>query len=137
MTDNKLKMSEQEQQDWLREQLQVATKYLAQKGHITQSVVVEQSRYLVPALAAWKVKLSDGKFVWVVCGDLPTDHSSAEVATTAREALRHFSLKWQMQAENLNRAGSKEQDEFANLLIDRAEQLYALCDRSDLWATQE
>ncbi|WP_246058432.1 DUF4826 family protein [Litorilituus lipolyticus] len=126
-------MTEEEQQQWTREQYQVATKYLATKGLITQSVAVEESRYLVPILAVWKLNLNDGSKVWVLCGDLPTDHSSVDVAPSAREALRHFALKWQMQAENLFRADDKSQNDFANLLVSRSEGLYQLYDDESLW----
>jgi hypothetical protein len=130
---NKNEMTEQQRKDWVREQYQVATKYLAQKGLITQSVAVEKSRYLIPILAVWNIKLNDGKRTWVVCGDVPTDHTNIDAAPNVREALRHFSLKWQMQADNLIRAGTKEQEEFANVLIDRAEQIYGLCENPEFW----
>jgi len=128
-----VKMTEAEQKQWVREQYQVATKYLAEKGLVTNSVKVEDSRYIVPVLAIWKLSLLNGESYWVLCGDLPTDHSRFEVAPNAREALKHFSLKWQMQAENLLKVESKEQNDFAKLLIGRAENLYSLCENEKLW----
>ncbi len=126
-------MSEEQQQQWIREQYQVATKYLAEKGIVTNSVKAEDSRYLVPLLAVWKLNSLEGKSFWVICGDLPTDHSSIDVAPTARESLRHFALKWQMQAENLMQADVAEQSDFAKLLISRAEGLYKIYDDESLW----
>ncbi len=39
---------------------------------------------------------------WLVAGaDSPTDIIPAHVASTAREVARHFSLKWQLAAEQL------------------------------------
>jgi hypothetical protein len=128
-----VQMTEEQQQQWIREQYQVATKYLAEKGVVTDSVKVEDSRYLVPLLALWKLKALNGKSYWVLCGDLPSDHSAVDVATDARDALRHFALKWQVQAENLLAANSKEQEEFAHLLISRAEGLYKLYEDDALW----
>ena len=128
-------MTEEQQQQWTRAQYQVATKYLAEKGIVTNSVQVEDSRYLVPVLALWKLTAMDGKKYWVLCGELPCDHSSCEVANDAREALRHFSLKWQMQAENLLQGKSEEQHQFAHLLIGRAEGLYKLYNDEALWAS--
>jgi len=128
-----VQMTEEEQQHWVRSQYQVATKYLADKGLVTSSVKVEDSRYLIPALAIWKLSLLNGESYWVLCGDLPTDHSRIDVAPNARDALKHFSLKWQMQAENLLQAKSKEQNDFAHLLISRAEGLYQLCENEKLW----
>ena len=132
MTEQK-QMTEEEQQQWVREQYQAATKYLATQGMVTESVVVEDSRYLVPVLAVWKLKLIDGTYVWAMSGDLPTDHSAFDVAPNAREAVRHFSLKWQMQAENLLKTGGKEQEEFAKLLISRAEGLYDMHQNDKVW----
>ncbi len=132
MTQNK-QMTEPEQQQWIREQYQAATKYLAQKGLISKSVVVEESRYLIPLFAVWKITLTDGNKYWVLSGDLPSDHSGVDVAPNARDAIRHFSFKWQMQAENLLKADDKEQNEFAQLLIGRAEGLYKLYEDETLW----
>ncbi len=128
-----LKMTEAEQQQWTREQYQAATKYLAEKGIVTDSVQVKESRYLVPLLALWKLTSSEGKKFWVLSGDLPTDHINFEVAANARDALKNFSLKWQMQAENLLSSDIKEQKDFAHLLIGRAEGLYKLCEDDSLW----
>lgn len=130
---NQNTMTEEEQSKWVREQYLVATKYLADKGLVTSSVTPEESRYLVPMLAVWKLNLLDGTKTWVICGDLPTDHSNADVAPNARDAVRHFSFKWQMQAENLLKAQVSEQNKFAELLIGRAEGLYSLYENETLW----
>lgn len=129
-------MTEEQQQEWVREQYQVATKYLAERGVVTDSVKVEDSRYLVPLLALWKLKALDGKRFWVLCGDLPSDHSDVDVASDARDALRHFALKWQMQAEGILASDAKEQESFAHLLISRAEGLYKLYEDEALWQTK-
>lgn len=134
MTQEK-QLTEQEQQEWVREQYQSATKYLAQKGLITHSVADKESRVLVPILAVWKLTMTDNSQYWVICGDLPTDYSNIGVAPNAREAIRHFALKWQMQAENLLRANEQDQSQFAQLLISRAEGLYQLYEREDVWNT--
>ena len=132
-----VEMTEEQKQQWVKEQYQIATKYLAEKGVVTNSVTVEESRYLVPLLALWKLTSLEGKKYWVLCGDLPSDHSSVDVAPNAREALRHFSLKWQMQAESLLQAKNKEQKDFAHLLIGRAEGLYKLYNDESLWQSKK
>ncbi|MEW6984517.1 DUF4826 family protein [Colwelliaceae bacterium 6471] len=132
MTEQK-QMTNQEQQQWVRDQYQVATKYLASKGLVTDSVAVEDSRYLIPLVSVWKLKLLDNTKLWVICGDLPTDHSAIDAAPTARDALRHFSLKWQLQAENLRQAGGPEQEDFAKILVSRAEGLYKIHENESLW----
>lgn len=131
--EQKQEMTAEQQQQWVKEQYQMATKYLAAQGLVTQSVVVEESIYLIPILSVWKLKVIDGSYYWVICGDLPSDHNPINAAPTAREAVRHFSLKWQMQAENLLKSGDKEQEEFAKLLISRAEGLYDMYQRENVW----
>ena len=126
-------MTAEQQQQWIREQYQVATKYLATQGLVTDSVVVEESRYLIPFMSVWKLKVLDGSYLWAICGDLPSDHNTFDVAPNAREAVRHFSFKWQMQAENLLKTGDKEQEGFAKLLISRAEGLYDMYQQEKLW----
>lgn len=132
MTEKK-QLTNEEQQAWIREQYLVATKYLADKGLVTDSVVTQESRYLVPLLAVWKLKLLDGSFVWTISGDLPSDHIKGEIAETGRDSLRHFALKWQLQAENLLQDKGNTQETFANLLISRSEGLYELYENENLW----
>ena len=132
MTD-KLEMTEEQKQAWIREQYLKATKYLAEKGLVTQSVAETESRYLVPVMALWKINLLDKTKVWVVSGDLPTDHIALDKGESARDVVRHFSFKWQLQAENLLRLDDKEQKQFAEFLIGRADGLYQLYDKDELW----
>lgn len=126
-------MTEQQQQDWVREQYQAATKYLAEKGLITSSVSEAESRYLVPAVAVWKLNLADKSSVWVISGDLPTDHVEYSVADNARKAMSHFAMKWQLQADNLLQSDNEEQQNFAKLLIGRAEGLFNMSEKEELW----
>lgn len=126
-------MSESQQQSWLREQYQGANKYLADKGYVVQSVNEAESRYLVPVIAIWKLNLMANQSVWVICGDVPTDHVKADVASSARDAIKHFSLKWQLQADSLLQNDGEEQTEFARVLIGRAEGLYQIYDDEKLW----
>lgn len=129
-------MTPEQQTAWIKEQFQSATKYLASKGLITETVADTESRYLVPLVAVWKVNLADKSKAWVISGDLPTDHLSIDAATTARDAMRQFSFKWQMQAENLRKSGKPEQQEFAQMLVSRAEGLYDLFSNDELWQGQ-
>lgn len=124
---NTEQMSEQKIQLWAREQYQGVTKHLANKGLVTSSVMVEDSRYIAPLVAVWKLKLLDNKWIWAISGDLPCDHVSIEAAQTAKEALRHFSMAWQLKAENILKSEpNEEQKVFANILISKAEGLYSL-----------
>ena len=87
----------QEQETWVKQQYQTAVKYLAEKGIVTEKVAVEQSRYIAPEIAIWQFTSVDSQGYWVISGNLPCDHVHLESAPVAREALRHFALKWQLQ----------------------------------------
>jgi len=132
---NSEQMSEQQIQLWAREQYQAATKHLADKGLVTSSVMVEDSRYIAPLVAVWKLKLLDNTWVWAISGDLPSDYVAIEAAKTAKEAMRHFSMNWQLKAENIfNSAPNEEQKMFADILISKAEGLYDLVNDEQLWS---
>ncbi|MCG9963581.1 MAG: DUF4826 family protein [Shewanella sp.] len=126
-------------QEWVRTQFQKANRFLAEKGVIPSKVLADESRYLAPYLAIWKMesKRPTTKTYWVMSGDLPSDLVDVKVAKTARDAVRHFSMMWQMQAENLIRSGATRRDatqaKFAQLLVSRAESLYRMHNDEKLW----
>ena len=126
------------QNKWLKESLDKAQKHLAQKGIIPKSILDKESRYIVPLCAVWKIKSQQGKTFWVVSGDLPTDHIEVTAAPNAREAIKYFSLHWQMKADEIIKSGvrDKTQADFANLLINRAHGLYDLSEKDDLWTNE-
>ncbi|GIU54073.1 MULTISPECIES: DUF4826 family protein [Shewanella] len=128
-------------QQWVQAQFQKANRFLAEKGVIPSKVLADESRYLVPYLAIWKMesKQPTKQTFWVMSGDLPSDYVDVKVAGTAREAIRHFSMMWQLKAENLHKSGvtrDETQLKFANLLVSRAESLYKLQNDEKLWEEQ-
>ena len=129
-------LNEQQMTAWVQAQFQKANQFLAQEGILFDSVITEQSRYLAPYLAVWKIKAMDQKVYWVISGDLPTDVALSVNATDARDVLRYFSLQWQLKAENLE-ANNTQQDarqaEFVQLLRSRADSLYAFYENETLW----
>ncbi|MCC2615326.1 DUF4826 family protein [Aestuariibacter halophilus] len=128
-------MDQQQLQEWVRAQFQKANKFLAENGVLFDAVITEDSRYLAPYLALWKIKAQDKSMYWVMAGDLPTDFMAYGNASTARDALRHFSMSWQVKAENIRRtaADDKTQLAFAQLLEARAENLYTMSQQDSLW----
>ncbi|ARD22576.1 MULTISPECIES: DUF4826 family protein [Shewanella] len=128
-------------QQWVQAQFQKANRFLAEKGVIPSKVLADESRYLVPYLAIWKMesKQPTKQTFWVMSGDLPSDYVDVKVAGTAREAIRHFSMMWQIKAENLHKSGATRDEtqlKFANLLVSRAESLYNMQNDEKLWQDQ-
>jgi hypothetical protein len=121
--------------EWVREQFQRANKYLAEKGVLFDSVVLKECRYLAPHVAIWKIKTLDRKFFWVISGDVPADFMPYESEKTARDALRGFSLRWQLQADNILHSGTNDQTQhgFADRLIVKAEAVYELFSDDNAW----
>ena len=136
MTEPELKpLSEEEIIAWSREQYQKATAFLAEKGVIAETVSMENSRYLAPVLAVWKIKSTENKWFWVISGDLPTDFIAEEGAESVRDTLRAFSFRWQLKAENIltDKSVEQTQREFAAMLVGRADGLYDIFNKDELW----
>ena len=79
---------------------------------------------------------------WLIAGnDSPTDLIAGETAVSAREAARHFALKWQLAAEQLKVGAAAtpanlEADELSKKvtqLICRAESLHELSELNAIW----
>jgi hypothetical protein len=128
-------MDQQALGEWAREQFQRAARHLAENGIIFESVFTEDSRYLAPYVAIWKIKATDGKRFWVISGDLPSDFAGLQTAENAREALRYFAMSWQMKAENLRAtvAADQEQMAYAKLLEEKAELLHSASSQEQYW----
>jgi hypothetical protein len=85
-------------------------------------------------------------FIWTISGEgMITDHIAGSVAATPRDVARHFSLKWQMDAERLFQIArrkdvpanaAKQIETYAGRIIQCAERLYDLASRDDIWQHQ-
>jgi hypothetical protein len=85
-------------------------------------------------------------FIWTIAGErMITDHIAGSVAATPRDVARHFSLKWQVDAERLFQiarrkdvpaSAGKAIETYAGRIIQCAERLYDLASREDIWRHQ-
>jgi hypothetical protein len=83
------------------------------------------------------------RFIWTISGEaVITDHIPGNMAATPKDAARHFSLKWQMDADRLIALGNSKRPvtgsqqhmgNYANKLIRDAEALYELTERDEIW----
>ncbi|MFQ3192233.1 MAG: hypothetical protein ACI936_003385 [Paraglaciecola sp.] len=129
-------VSQEQLSAWVKEQFQRANKHLAEKGVLFDTVVTEESRYLAPFVAIWKIKALDGQYFWVISGDVPADFMPYKSEKNPRDALRGFSFRWQLQADNILNSGTndKTQHDFADRLIAKAEAVYELFSNDKAWA---
>jgi hypothetical protein len=128
-------MNQEQLGNWVREQFQKANKFLAENEVLFESVVTQESSYLAPFIAVWKIKDVKGRFFWVISGDVSTDFTHVSAAESARAAIKYFSLQWQGKAENIRQTalGNSEQITIANRLEKDAEDLYEVASNARLW----
>ena len=130
MKDNETRQAEQKLREWLQDQLKNATKLISERGLIDDPLIDVKPSWTLPfSLVIGKVRAHNDPvaFKWFICGEVPLDCIDGAVADTPRDAIRHFSVKWQLDAE---KAGSPEH---SKRLIHLAESLYPLTEDERLW----
>ena len=113
-----------------RAQLGDALSELRTSGIIEENIMEARPAWVLPfqiVIGQSRVSSNDTTFIWVIGGKVPTDCLPSNAAKTAREAARHFSLKWQLDAERLDGAES-------TALVRTAEFLYSIVDNEDYWS---
>lgn len=114
---------------WLRALIDDATATLGGLGLFDDPLMDIKPAWTLPhRILIGKVRAHGNAagFRWFVCGELPLDHIGDDAAGTPREAARHFSMKWQLEATR--QAGAD-----AESLIRNAEALYAVVADDRLW----
>lgn len=126
--------------DWLQEIYQRLGRHALERKAIPESAD-GRCVWAIPhriLLAKYWPKNDEANAVWVIGGEVPMDLLPISAAAKAREAARHFSLKWQLEggqiSEQATRDGAAQDwagvgDNFAA----SAESLYALADNDLLW----
>lgn len=135
------------QLQWEQHQYARALKHCSDNGLRTLQLDKRNSRVFPPYVALWLLSVADlDAKMWVLTGDLPADHVTAKVAPTARDAMRHFSLNWQLKAENLieqlrrgqvTLGSPQNQHQYASLLVSRAQSMYQMLQDERLWANEK
>ncbi len=145
MSDKQNDYSNQEAfRKWSQKHYAEAMNYCQRKQLQIDHFIKADSRVLPPVLAVWKVELAERpkRRLWVIGGDVMMDHVDAAAATSARDVLRHFSLAWQLRADQLEQSLAQaasgfrddvKQREVIDTLIVKAEALYDLYTNDQLW----
>lgn len=114
---------------WLYSLINDATVALGKSGLFDDPLLDIKPAWILPKkILIGKVRAHGNPvgFRWFICGDTRLDHVGDDVAGTPREAARHFSLKWQLDASRL--AGDQR-----HALTRQAELLYGLVADDRLW----
>lgn len=132
--------------DWTKEQLRGMVDHVRNSDLFNDEVMGHAVWTLPHRLfigKAWS-RSDDKKAFWIISGSgVPTDHIDLAVAESAREAARHFSMKWQMQSARLEEIGSGPAEgepvddidwrKVAAELQAQAEGLYGLAENDEAW----
>lgn len=135
---------------WFKPLLDNMVKEMIRIKAVTGAAVQASPVWMVPheilIAKVWGIN-QESQFVWTISIDkLITDYVAGSLAATPREVAKHFSLKWQMDADRLlnfekNTATGENTDlrmqAYSKQLIQLAESLYDLADRDDVWQQRQ
>jgi len=146
MTESNVDMGTEAIKAWYTKVLHAMTREMikikAVAGPAVEARPVWLSPYKILISRVWEAS-QKSDFIWTISGEgVITDHIAGNLAATPREVVRHFSLKWQMDADQLlllakNKSPVKDTEEhmeaYTTKLIQYAESLYDLASRDDVW----
>ena len=130
---------------WTREKLDEAVEQMMRLGIVTDLLVEARPVWTLPyKIMIGQVRDSRDQTTlrWVISGEVPIDYLDSAVASTPREAARHFALKWQLDAaryqdpsvqKTLGPDQAQSWDHIGRRLADKAEALFALVEDESLW----
>lgn len=130
MSENEKATMSEPARKWMRETFDTAIRELIAGGLIEVEVIEARPTWALEGQAViGQIREANASslFRWVICGDVPTDHIGSEVAATPRDAAKHFSMKWQIDAERQSATSE------AGRLVTKAEQLFELTEMDELW----
>jgi hypothetical protein len=132
--------------EWSREQLGSAVDSLMREDIFNSDLLEVRPAWAFPnefVIGRVREQGERSSFIWVICGSTPVDFLSSAVASTPREAARHFTMKWQLEAErhrdpavqkHVDPGAQKNWKELCDALEARASALSTLVETDGLWA---
>ncbi len=132
--------------DWARQALADIVQEILDQGIIDSPLVEARPAWTKPfeiVVGKLRDQGQQAEFLWVIGGDVPVDCVHSGVASTARDAARHFSMKWQLEAARLENSSERRRlgvdpsadwEAQARALIDRAQYLYSVVDDDQYWS---
>jgi hypothetical protein len=134
---------------WYKGLLDIVVRDMLEAGAVGGAAVEATAVWAVPRqiliARVWGAG-QESSFIWTIAGEsMITDHIAGSVAATPKDVARHFSLKWQMDAERLFQIARRKEvpenagkqiETYARRIIQCAELLYDLAGRDDIWQHQ-
>lgn len=134
MTDDNQQHEADAIREWTKSVFAQGVQAILDKGVIPFEVVKAKPSWALPkTLVIGQIRDTEhsDSFVWIICGGVPADFVGSAAAATPRDAARHFSLKWQLDATHIADAT------LAETLIAQAENLYQIAEDDRLWQAQD
>lgn len=129
--------------EWARQELAKVVSAVTDAGIVDKAVVEARPAWAFPPhVLIGRLRPQDATeaFFWVIGGEMPPDFIDSGVAATARDAARHFAMKWQLEAARLRDSGSgdepdkqRDRQQRARTLEQHAVALYAFIADDRLW----
>jgi hypothetical protein len=150
MTESSADADAKATKSWYTKLLDNVVKEMIRLEAVSGSAVQANPVWMVPnemlIAKVWGID-SESDFIWTMSVDkLISDYIAGSLAATPRDVARHFSMKWQMDADRLvsfeqNKTSGEKNVErmqaYANKLIQYAETLYDLADRDEVWEERQ
>jgi len=133
-------------ESWYKALLDNVVKEMIRLKAVSGVAVQASPSWMVPheilIAKVWGID-SENDFIWTISVDkFIADYVAGTLAPTPREVAKHFSMKWQMDADRIleherNKLAVEKTDEkmqaYSKRLIQYAETLYDLVNRDDVW----
>lgn len=146
MTESKTELENEALRKWFKPLLDDVVKEMIARKAIVGAAVEASPAWAFPnqilIAKVWGMGQKT-RFVWTISGEgVITDYIAGSMATTPKDAARHFALKWQMDADRLRALGTSQapmentgmhMGSYADKLIEDAESLYDLTEREEVW----
>jgi hypothetical protein len=143
MNENENNPGQEKLNAWIKTQLDGAVSKLTDQGRVNSLLIEAKPAWVLPfqiLIGKIRAQGDPSKFDWFICGDFPTDFLESTVASTPRDAARHFSMKWQLQVARQQAMDNQpplgpdlDPDEIDTQLAEKAEALYGLVENTGLW----
>jgi len=146
MTETQVDTDKEALKAWYKPLLDAVVKEMLRLKAVTGTAVEASPAWAFPnkvlIAKVWGLGQKNS-FIWTISGEgVITDHIPGNLAATPKDVARHFSFKWQMDADRLlevakNKSPAKNTQlhlgDYSNKLIQNAEFLYGLTERDDIW----
>ena len=145
MSENLHAGTSNEQTTWIRETFDKAVQEITQRGVIDSALIEARPIWSLPyqfVIGQVRPEKEKVMYVWVIGGAVPVDYVDSSVASTPREAARHFAMKWQLDAaryqdpsvqKTLGQAPEQGWEQLGEALAQHAEALYELVETESHW----